>query len=324
MDIIHTLEDIDSRLEKARGSVGRWFAVAGIVAVGAVLASWGIRSYLSARSASKWASFDMHLAVGGGLFSSPRVMARTDVDAAAAEVRASTKESWGDIARIIVSSTQNDFDRAMESLSVVRANANKDRAAASVFALPTTQDAGGLDALAKRLEGMRAWSASRPALRGNLPRDDAPGFEFSLGERDLVFRCDPKLPVSFADDLRGMAQTGAFSNAKLVWSASERTYDLALGPDKAEHQEKLDSILEKLGFDDPSFSLFKGTLAVKAIPPKETGDSPRRTLALLGSDSLGREFDWIPVATLAKGSEVLPVNPSASPEKTELVILGAK
>ncbi|MCI0586407.1 MAG: hypothetical protein L0323_06170 [Planctomycetes bacterium] len=324
MSILHTLEDFDSRLDKVRTNLVRWFVLAAVVAFAAVVVSWSVRRFITQKSESKWVPFDAQLNVGGGFLGFPTVMAKHDPDVAATEIRAATGQCWGEVARAVQAGRMGEIDRLSDSISSLKSALTSDPGAKTLSALAPPGGSGGFENLAGRAESLRSWLSSHGSLTANPPKDGAPGFELELEGGRLAFRFDPQLPSTLTDGLLAFVKGGGLTNATLAWSPGDRCYDLKPAADRAEAPKDLNSLLEAVRPDQASYSLFRGTLASRPLAPKDGGTQGTRGLALLGYDTLGREFDWIPLATITEGGDLLPATSSPGPERTEIKIVSAK
>ena len=324
MSILHTLEDFDSRVDKVRSNLVRWFVLAGVVALAAVVVSWSVRRFITQKSESKWVPFDAQLNVGGGFLGFPTVMAKHDADVAATEIRAATGQCWGEVARTVQSGRLGEIDRLSDSISNLKDAQTGDPGARILSAFVQSGGVIGFENLSGRTESFRSWLGSHGSLTGNPPKEGAPGFELELEGGRLAFRFDPQLPSALTDGLLAFVKNGGLGGATMAWSPSDRCYDLRPAADRAEAPKELDALLEAVRPDQASYSLFRGTLASRPLAPRDGGTQGTRGLALLGYDTLGREFAWIPLATITEGGDFLPAPSSPGPERTEIKIVSAK
>src|SRR5262245_43946755 len=222
MSILHTLEDFDSRVEKARANLLRWFVLAAVVAVAAVVVSWSVRQFVSRKSESKWIPFDTQLNVRGGFLGFPMVTATHDPDIAASEVRATAGQSWGEIARAAQAGRAGEVGRLTDSLSNLQGASGTDPAIRTLSTFLQSDGTAGLEGQISRAEALRGWLDSHQNLSANLTQEGSPGLELELDGGRLVFRFDPKLPPSSVESILGFVKSDAFANAALVWNTTER------------------------------------------------------------------------------------------------------
>src|SRR5262245_55714333 len=221
MSILHTLEDFDSRVEKARANLVKWFVLAAVVALAAVVVSWSVRQFVSRKSESKWLPFDTQLNVGGGFFGFPTVMARHDPDIAATELRSGAGQSWGELARASQAGRAGELDRLTDSLSALQVTSGTDPAVRTLSDTLQSGGAGGLESVAARTESLRSWLSSHGSLTSNTAPEGAPSLQLDVEGGHFVFRFDPRLPSAFTEALLAFAKGGSLSSAALVWNSTD-------------------------------------------------------------------------------------------------------
>ena len=315
MDILSTLENLDSKAEKANVGLFKWVLPLAIGSIAAVALSWGFRAWREARANHAWDTFRMHVWARNGA-----VALVGDSGLASEQIRQATGVGWGDLASAIQSGSSFEPEEAVRALSVIRSSKPSTAAAVASLAFLAENGRNGLDALASRLEGMSGWLRARPNLSRNVVAEGSPAYAFATDSGVVEVALDPTIGDPLLAEIRKAVESGALDGIQANLIPSGQALELTPEAEAIRKFPDYQDLLARLNSANSSFSLFKGTLAVGRSKPEPDPIS----LHLFLNENLNLSRQFRSIGAIRKGEEILSSGSTGPQKKTSVKFVSVR
>lgn len=312
MDILSTLENLDSKAEKAKAGIFRWVLPLALGSIAAVALSWGFRSWRESRTNHAWDTFRMHLWARRG-----SVAVIGDSAVASEQVRSATGVAWGDLASAIQSGNLFEPDKGLMALTVVRGSPESTASAVSSLALLGDGGKDGLESLASKLARTSEWLGGRPQLTGNVIPEGAPSYAVRIDEGVLEISLDPSIGSDLLAELQRAVQSGVLDGSQMTPLPSRQAFQLVPSSDAISKFDHLHDLLSKLAGAPSGLALFKGTVAVG----RQGQATEPHSIHIFTLDSLFLRRNFTPIGIVRKGGELISVGQQIPQDRVGLRVI---